>query len=237
MPASCQAGRERNLILSSSCPPSRRSAWPRARESRASAGGGRTAMVILRAELEPVTAPGRRPRFRPGERICPGLLAREQLSRGRRTECWLAWSVPLWSHVVVKLPCERHMDDLRDARRLGREARTLRRLAHPSIQRLLEDAHGDPVPHLVLEHVEGPTLARQLRDAGHLPAVDVVRIGMQLAACLHYLHGQGMVHLDIKPDNVALQDGRAVLLDFDVARRAGRAAPPSRSLGTHAYRA
>src|SRR5947208_12660352 len=98
------------------------------------------------------------PRFEPGEHIGPGLLAWERLGGGRTCESWLAWSLPLWSHVVVKLPRDECADELRVVRRLGREARLLRRVAHPAMQRLLEDPPRHPVPHLVLEHVEGPTL-------------------------------------------------------------------------------
>jgi eukaryotic-like serine/threonine-protein kinase len=177
-------------------------------------------------ELRPVAAPARR--FRPGERICPGLFAWKRLSAGRRTEHWLAWSTPLWSRVAVKLPREEHLGDERASRRLGREARMLRRMAHPGIQRLLEDGHADPVPHLVLEYVEGPTLAALVDDRGRLNHGDVVRTGMHLAAVLHYLHDWGLVHLALRPATVALRDGRPVLLDFDLAREAGRAAPSGR---------
>jgi len=177
------------------------------------------------------------PRYGPGERICEGLFAWERLGEGTRTESWLAWSVPLWSHVVVKLPHEDQIDDRRAAIRLGREARTLRQLAHPGVQRLLDDGHREQVPHLVLEYVEGPTLATLLDEDGPLPAGDVVRLGMQLAACLHYVHGKDLVHLDVKPGNVVLREGRAVLLDFDIARPAGQPAPRGRPHGTRAYMA
>jgi len=177
------------------------------------------------------------PRFRAGDHICADLHAWEQLGDGRRTECWLAWSERRWSHVVVKVPRAEQVANPRAGRGLAREARTLRRLAHPSIQRLLHDAHTDPVPHLVLEYVEGPTLDTLVEEEGPLGAGDVVRVGMQLAACLHYVHGEGLVHLDLTPGNVALREGRAVLLDFDIARDVGSPGPPDRPHGTLAYMA
>jgi len=192
-------------------------------------------MLTVHQDLAP--APIAAPRFRPGDSICPGLFAWELLGDGHRTECWLAWSVPLWSHVVVKLPREEHLHEPRTAARLGREGRTLRRLQHPAIQRLLDDAHRASLPHLVLEYVEGPTLDTLTDEEGPLTPGEVVRVGMQLAACLHYVHGQGLVHLDLKPGNVALREGRAVLLDFDIARPAGQPAPPGAAHGSRGYMA
>lgn len=176
-------------------------------------------------------------RFRSGEIILPGLLAWERLGDGRRCESWLAWSVPLWSHVVVKLPIADLVADRRTARRLGDEADLLRRLAHPAIQRLLHDGHRDAVPHLVLEYVEGPTLELLVEDEGLLAAGDVARLGMQLASALHYLHGQGLVHLDVKPGNVVLREGRSVLIDLDIARPIGAPTGSGRPHGTRDYMA
>ena len=185
----------------------------------------------------PSPAAGPTPRYVPGERICPGLLAWERLAAGRRCETWLAWSVPLWSHVVVKLPRDELVDSVRSVRELEREARLLRRLSHPAIHRLLEDGHWHPVPHLVLEYVEGPTLDSLVAEEGAFAPGDVVRIGMQLGACLHYLHGEGLVHLDVKPSNIVLCEGRAVLLDLDIARQVGQAPPRGRPHGTRPYMA
>src|SRR2546430_14430317 len=81
----------------------------------------------------PAPSAGPAPRYLAGERICPGLLARERLASGRRCETWLAWSVPLWSQVVVKLPRDELVDNGRSVHHLQREARLLRRLAHPAI--------------------------------------------------------------------------------------------------------
>jgi eukaryotic-like serine/threonine-protein kinase len=182
-------------------------------------------------------APEIESRFAAGDHVCADLYAWEQLGDGRRTECWLAWSERRWSHVVVKLPRVEHLASQRAARGLAREARTLRRLAHPGIQRLLGDAHAEPVPHLVLEYVEGPTLDMLLEEEGPLAPGDLLRVGMQLASCLHYVHGEGLVHLDLTPGNVTLREGRAVLLDFDIARDAGTPGPPDRPHGTAAYMA
>jgi eukaryotic-like serine/threonine-protein kinase len=162
-----------------------------------------------------------------GKELVPGAWAWALLGDGRRCETWLAWSRHHWTAVAIKLPRPDHVNE-RSRRALAREANAVLPLAHPSIQRLLEARLEDPVPHLVFEYIEGPTLARLLDDRGALPPGDVVRLGLQICAALHYLHELGIAHLDLKPENVAVRDGRAVLLDFDLARSFGKRESGSR---------
>jgi hypothetical protein len=161
----------------------------------------------------------------PGERISPGLLAYEPLGGDDRIERWLAWSQQLWARVVVQLPRDEHADDLRTVRRLAREARTLRRLSHPAVPRLLDDRHDQPVPHLVLEHVEGRTLDQVLVTDGPLPAAEVARLGVRLAACLRYVHARGLAQLGIEARGVAVRSGQPVLLHAGAARDVRRTDP------------
>jgi eukaryotic-like serine/threonine-protein kinase len=171
-------------------------------------------------------------RYLPGDPIRPGLLACDPLGPTAGAERWLAWSAAHWTKVVVKLPREEHMEDLRAVRRLAREARALRRLSHPAVPRLLEDWHDHPVPHLVLEHVEGLVLD-QLLLAGPLTPAQVVRLGMGLASCLHHVHGQGLVHLGIEPAGIAMREGGVTLLDLGAARPIGGPPPPGRPRAAH----
>jgi serine/threonine protein kinase len=157
--------------------------------------------------------------FKVGDPIAPGLHAWRRLGDGRWCETWLAWCARRWTPVAVKLPRPGPVVP-RAARALAREARTVTSLVHPGVQRLLA-VRRRPFPHLVFEYVEGPTLAERLDDGGPLAPGDVARLGLQLATTLHYLHGRGVVHCDLKPSNVVLRDGRAVVIDFDVARPIG----------------
>jgi serine/threonine protein kinase len=106
---------------------------------------------------------------------------------------------------------------------LAREARVAGSPAHPGIRRLLSSRLDQPLPHLVFEYVEGPTLDDALADQGPLHPIDVLLVGMQLAAALGHLHGRGLAHLDVKPGNVVLRDGRPVLIDLGLARPVGEA--------------
>lgn len=104
------------------------------------------------------------------------------------------------------------------ARRFAQEARALARLKHPSIVRLLGTGHVDGHAYLVMERVDGVSLARQLRR-GPLSSARVADLGAQVADALAYAHALGIVHRDVKPSNILLgSDGRARLGDFGVAR-------------------
>lgn len=183
----------------------------------------------------PPPAPEPGARFAPGDELAPGLYAWACLGDGRRCETWLAWSRPHWCQAVVKLPRAELAHDPVVGERLAEEAARLAGLAHPAIQRLLRDGTRDLLSHLVLEYAEGPTLGMLLEDEGPMAPGDVCRLGMQLAAALHYLHGRGLAHLDLKPGNVVLADGRAVIIDLDVARPLGF--PLGGAHGTAAYMA
>jgi eukaryotic-like serine/threonine-protein kinase len=175
--------------------------------------------------------------FAAGDRIVPDLFAWEVLATGRRYETWLAWSVSRWSAVVVKMP---RKDSLTGSARRGlaREADIAGTLSHPSIVRLLEARVGEEeaLPYIVYEYVEGPTLDAVIEE-GPLAPPDVIRLGMQVASALHYLHGRGVVHLDVKPGNIAIRDGRAILMDFDIALPTGGVRSRTKPRGTPCYMA
>ena len=85
----------------------------------------------------------------------------------------------------------------------------------------------------MLETLPGATLAA-LIDDGRLAVADAALLGRQLASVLGYLHRHGWVHLDVKPDNVVVQEGRAILIDLGLASRPGRI---ERGMGTDGYAA
>ena len=178
--------------------------------------------------VAPHTGEEQMERFSPGEEMLPGLLAWVMLGDGRRTETWLAWSTELWTPVAVKLPVAELVHRPESAARLAVEAATLAALRHPAIERLLIDRHDHAIPHLVKEYVEGPNLAQLVDAEGPFEAADAIRLAMQLACGLHHLHHQGLVHLDLKPHNVVLREGRAVILDLDLAKPAGTEVPTGR---------
>jgi serine/threonine protein kinase len=124
-----------------------------------------------------------------------------------------------------------------DRRRFTAEAQLLAGLDHPNLVHLYDAIDSDDAAVLVMEFVDGPSLAEVL-NAGPLPADRVALLGSQLARGLAYLHVRGVVHRDVKPANILLApDGAARLGDFGIARLvdATRLTVTGQSIGTPTY--
>jgi eukaryotic-like serine/threonine-protein kinase len=174
--------------------------------------------------------------FEAGSEITLGTRAIALLGDGNRTETWLAWDVRRWAPVTVKICRPDHVRSERAIAGLRREADAHRTLRHPSIRDLLDDGVDTPHPHLVMEYVQGPTLADCLGE-GPFVAVDVIRIGLQLGSVLHYLHRRGWLYLDLKPHNVILYAGQAVLIDLGFVRPVGWCSDDGVPRGSRPYMA
>ncbi len=116
--------------------------------------------------------------------------------------------------------------------RFRREVKLSRRIAHPNVARMFDIAESDSERFLTMELVEGESLGVLLRREGRLAADRVVGIALPVCEGLAAAHAAGVVHRDLKPDNVLLaRDGRVVLTDFGIARALVSASPPARTLG------
>jgi Tol biopolymer transport system component/predicted Ser/Thr protein kinase len=111
-----------------------------------------------------------------------------------------------------------HLSSSEEVRqRFEREARTISSLSHPHICALYDVGNQDGVEYLVMEYLEGETLAERLLKGG-LPAEQVLRYGIEMADALDKAHRQGIVHRDLKPGNVMLTKSGVKLLDFGLAK-------------------
>jgi eukaryotic-like serine/threonine-protein kinase len=141
------------------------------------------------------------------------------LGAGGMGEVYRARDMRLDRTVAIKiLPRELSNDPLRK-QRFEREAKTISSLNHPHICVLHDVGSQEGVDYLVMECVEGETLARRL-EKGPLPLEQVLKFGAQIAEALDKAHGSGIVHRDLKPGNIMLTSSGAKLLDFGLAKPA-----------------
>jgi serine/threonine protein kinase len=176
-------------------------------------------------------------RHEPSDRLPGNCQAWERLGVGQRCETWLAWSPELWCPVVVKLPRPHQIGHPRAQRSLSREVAALAGNLHPALPRLYIDGTSEPVPFVVLEHIDGTALDDELDERGPLAPHEAALLAASLLAALRTVHARGLAHIDIKPENVLLRDGRPVLLDFGSARRIGAGQPRGQLIGSPGYAA
>ena len=138
--------------------------------------------------------------------------------RGGTAEVYRALDTRLSREVALKVIADHHRGDPKAQARLEREARILASLSHPHIARVHGLTDLDGIQALVLELVEGPTLADRLA-AGPLAQDDALVIARQIAMALESAHERGVVHRDLKPSNIKFSsDGAVKVLDFGLAR-------------------
>ncbi|MGW1503200.1 serine/threonine-protein kinase [Streptomyces mirabilis] len=174
------------------------------------------------------------PPLAPGTRPAPGYEILRHLMRTGWLDLYDTWSEERACRCVVKVVRPDRRDEAVPRARLLREGRWLCAFSHPHLVRAYETLEW-PEPLVVLETLTGETLSHLVhRLRRRAAAGDVALLGVQLCSAVHYLHGQGLLHLDLKPSNVVVDCGHAKVLDLSVARPPGRA--PA-GLGTFRYRA
>jgi eukaryotic-like serine/threonine-protein kinase len=174
--------------------------------------------------------------LREGDEIAPGRSVLKLLGGGNRYEAYLVWDERLFSPMVAKVVRPDQAEDESALRGLRREAEALQALAHPVILRAFDSVLDPPHPHVLVEHLEGPTLRRLIRRSGPLPAEQVLPLALNVASALHYMAAEGWVHLDLKPDNLVMGIPPRVI-DLSLARTSERAARLRGYVGTNAYAA
>ena len=163
-------------------------------------------------------------------------LTRE-LGRGGMGIVYLARDVQLDRDVAIKVLPAHLAGNTESRERFLREARLAAGLSHPHIVPIHQVGEANGFVFFVMSYVEGETLGERLRTKGPLPPADAARILREVAWALAYAHGRGVVHRDIKPDNILLEaeTGRALVTDFGIAHRDDALGPdtdPGRIMGT-----
>ena len=171
-----------------------------------------------------------------GDAIAHGRTVLRRIGGGRRYEVFLVWDEHRLAVLVAKVLRPDHADDPAAMRDLVREGALLERIAHPVVVRGFDAAAGGPFPHLLLEHLEGPTLQALLDEHGPVGLEQLLPLGMHVASALHYLAREGVLHLDVKPDNLVMGTPPR-LIDFSVSRSPESASRLSKPVGTDQYMA
>ena len=143
-----------------------------------------------------------------------------ELGRGGMGIVYLAHEVALDRPVTLKLLPPNLAGEPALAERFMREARTAARLSQPNIVPIHTVDHVENFVFFTMAYVEGESLGAAVRRRGPLPAADAARIVREVAWALAYAHAQGVVHRDVKPDNILLENGsgRALVTDFGIAQ-------------------
>jgi serine/threonine protein kinase len=194
-----------------------------------------------------VDGAGLRPGTEAGTRLVAGRYRLvSELGRGGMGVVWLAEDQLVGRQVAVKelrpLPGMSHAEQQTYRQRALQEARSAARIDHPgavTLYDVLPASDGDDAVYLIMELVQGPTLAQVIGQHGQLAEATVAAFGLQLLAVLQAAHALGVVHRDIKPANILIAPGgQAKLTDFGIAHTIGDLRlTRSGVMGTQAYMA
>ncbi len=141
------------------------------------------------------------------------------LGHGGMATVYLAQDRMLDRPVALKVLAVHLAQDEESRQRFLREARLAARLVHPNVVQVYDVGEDERGPFIVMEYVDGETLADALARRGRLPPSEVVAVGIEVCAALEAAHREGLVHRDIKPRNILRRsDGQTKLADFGIAR-------------------
>ena len=164
----------------------------------------------------------------PGTRLGPYEVT-AKIGEGGMGEVWQAHDTKLNRDVALKILPDAFADDPDRLARFTREAKLLASLDHPNIEGIYGIEESEGIKALVLEFVEGPTLADRIKQ-GPIPLDEALAIAKQIAEGLEAAHEQGIIHRDLKPANIKVkEDGTVKVLDFGLAKAVERGADSDRA--------
>ena len=175
-------------------------------------------------------------------RLGAAYTVERELGGGGMSRVFLAHDTALGRKVVVKVLLPELTGGV-NAERFNREVLLAARLQHPHIVPVITAGEMNGLPWYIMPYVEGESLRQKLAREGELPITEAVRLLREVTDALAYAHEQGVVHRDIKPDNVMVSRGHALVTDFGVAKAVSDSGGGSNvtsvgiALGTPAYMA
>src|SRR5215210_6220125 len=142
-----------------------------------------------------------------------------QIGSGGMSTVYRAFDTTLERRVAVKLMHREIAADTDQLERFRREARAVAQLSHPHIVGVIDAGEEDGRPYIVFEYVEGETLKDRIRRLSRLPVDEAIAYAIEIARALGAAHARNIVHRDVKPQNVLIdEEGSAKVTDFGIAR-------------------
>src|ERR687886_991361 len=142
-----------------------------------------------------------------------------QIGAGGMSTVYRAFDSNLERRVAIKLLHREMSGDSDQLERFRREARAVAQLSHPHIVGVIDAGEDEGRPYIVFEYVGGETLKERIRRMGRLPIDEAIAYAIEIARALGCAHSHGIVHRDIKPQNVLIDaEGSAKVTDFGIAR-------------------
>jgi serine/threonine-protein kinase len=142
-----------------------------------------------------------------------------RVGAGGMSTVYCALDVTLQRQVAIKLMNREVASDSDQLERFRREARAVAQLSHPHIVGVIDAGEDEGRPYIVFEYVEGETLKERIQRIGRLPIAEAVAYAIEIARALGVAHARHIVHRDVKPQNVLIdEEGSAKVTDFGIAR-------------------
>ena len=154
-----------------------------------------------------------------GEVIAGRYELLELIGKGGMSSVYKAHDRLLDRQIAVKILHPHFTEDEEYVERFRREARAVAQLSHPNIVTVIDRGEDEGRQYIVFEYVEGENLKQLLERTGPMPVRDALLLALQMARALVFAHGRGLIHRDVKPQNVLMNaDGQAKMTDFGIAR-------------------
>src|SRR3954454_5413575 len=154
-----------------------------------------------------------------GELVADRYELLEVVGTGGMSTVYCALDTLLERHVALKVLHPHYGGDEEYVERFRREARSVAQLSHPNVVTVIDRGNSDGQQYIVFEYVDGESLKELVDRTGPLPCRRAIELALQIAEALAFAHQHGLVHRDVKPQNVLItQDGDAKVTDFGIAR-------------------
>ena len=154
-----------------------------------------------------------------GKRLDGRYELKELIGMGGMANVYKAYDVLEKKDVAIKILKEEFIGNEEFLRRFRNESKAIAALSHPNIVKIMDVNFGDRIQYIVMEYIDGITLKEYIEQVHVLKWKDAVHFTVQILRALQHAHDKGIVHRDIKPQNIMLlQDGTIKVMDFGIAR-------------------